>query len=420
MNTQKSILLIAGNYYPEPTGIGRYNKEMTDWLVDNGFTCTVITTYPYYPHWEIQPPYHKKNWWYQKESIQTKNGNTITVYRCPHFVPKNVTAKTRIISDISFVIAVSFIMPLFFLKKKFDYIMNVTPPLAPGVLAVLYKRLKKAKFVYHIQDLQADAARELNLIRSKTLLSYILKLENKIIWQADVVSTISQGMADKLQQKTKRQVIIFPNWTDTRSFYPIEAKNMLKELYGFKATDKVILYSGAIGEKQGLELMLQVARHFEEMENYKFVIAGTGPYKQKLEAAAQAQGLGNICFLPLQPEEDLNRFLNMADLHLIMQKAGVTDLMMPSKLTNILAVGGLALVTANGTSSLYNTVKNHGIALSAKPENEQNILDKIEAGLTASHEDIRKNARLFAEQNLSADMILAEYTKLAFNSEDHR
>ena len=90
---------------------------------------------------------------------------------------------------------------------------------------------------------------------------------------------------------------------------------------------------------------------------------------------------------------------------------------MPSKLTNILAVGGLALVTANGTSSLYNMVKNHGIALSAKPENEQNILDKIEAGLTASHENIRKNARLFAEQNLSSNMILTEYVKLAFNGE---
>ncbi len=419
MHSEKNILLIAGNYYPEPTGIGRYNKEMTDWLVDNGYNCTVITTYPYYPHWKIQPPYSKKNWWYQKETIQTKNGNAITVYRCPHFIPKNITAKTRIISDISFVISLSFILLLFLFKKKFGYIMNVTPPLAPGILAVLYKRLKKAKFVYHIQDLQADAARELHLIRSKRLLGYILKLENRIIWQADVVSTISQGMADKLQEKTKRQVIIFPNWTDTRSFYPMNAKNILKELYGFKATDKVILYSGAIGEKQGLELMLQIARHFEGMQNYKFVIAGTGPYKEKLEETANALHLKNICFLPLQPEENLNQFLNMADLHLIMQKAGITDLMMPSKLTNILAVGGLALVTANGTSSLYNMVKNHGIALSAKPENEQNILDKIEAGLNTSHENIRKNARSFAEQNLSADMILSEYAKLAFNSENH-
>ena len=414
MKPKNRILLIIGNYYPEPTGIGRYNNEMTDWLADSGFDCTVLTTYPYYPHWKIQPPYKRSNWWYKKETKKTAKGNVITVYRCPHYVPGNITGKTRIISDISFFIAAFFRMLIFFVGKKFDYVMNVTPPLAPGLLAVMYKRLRKAKFIYHIQDLQADAARELNIIRSKKFMRYILALENKIIWQADVVSTVSKGMADKLKEKTQRQVIVFPNWTDTTSFYPIESKNLLKEMYGFKASDKVILYSGAIGEKQGLDLMLHIARHFDEIRHYKFVICGTGPYKEKLEQAARQQNLDNIFFMPLQPEEELNRFLNMADLHLIMQKAGITDLMMPSKLTNILAVGGVALVTANGNSALYNMVKNNGIALSAKPQNEQNILDKIATGLTYDQADIRKNARAFAEENLSLEKVLSEYTRQAF------
>jgi colanic acid biosynthesis glycosyl transferase WcaI len=207
---------------------------------------------------------------------------------------------------------------------------------------------------------------------------------------------------------------VFPNWADTTTFYPIEGKNLLKEMFGFKASDKVILYSGAIGEKQGLELMLHIASHFDAVSHYKFVICGTGPYKEKLEQTAKQQKLDNIFFMPLQPEEDLNRFLNMADLHLIMQKAGITDLMMPSKLTNILAVGGVALVTANGNSALYNMVKHNGIALSAKPENEQNILDKIETGLKDDQASIRKNARAYAEENLSLEKVLSDYTKQAF------
>jgi len=415
MESKNRILLIIGNYFPEPTGIGRYNNEMTDWLADSGFDCTVITTYPYYPHWKVQPPYQKSNWWYKKEIKKTDKGNKITVYRCPHYIPTSITGKTRIISDISFFIAAFFKLLVLFFGKKFDYVMNVTPPLAPGVLAVIYKRLRKARFIYHIQDLQADAARELHIIRSNILMRYILMLENKIIWQADVVSTVSQGMADKLKEKTKRQVIVFPNWTDTTTFYPIESKNLLKEMFGFKASDKIILYSGAIGEKQGLELMLHIASHFDAVSHYKFVICGTGPYKEKLEQTAKQQKLGNIFFMPLQPEEDLNRFLNMADLHLIMQKAGITDLMMPSKLTNILAVGGVALVTANGNSALYNMVKNNGIALSAKPENEQNILDKIETGLTDDQANIRINARAYAEENLSLEKVLSDYTRQAFN-----
>jgi len=414
MPLKNRILLIAGNYYPEPTGIGRFNNEMIDWLADNGFDCTVITTYPYYPHWQVQPPYSKKRWWYKKEIKQTSQKNNITVYRCPHFIPSNITGKTRVISDFTFFIAVFFRL-LFMLGKKFDYVMNVSPPVAPGLLAVWYKKIKKARFLYHVQDLQAEAARELNIIKSKGFIDFILKIENYIMGEADVISAVSTGMVDKMQQKTNKTVILFPNWTNTNNFYPLKGKHRLKEEYGFSASDKVILYSGAIGEKQGLEIILHVARYFSKKQHYKFVVCGTGPYKTKLEKTAQAQKLKNIFFLPLQPEESLNKFLNMADMHLIAQKAGITDLMMPSKLTNILAVGGLALVTANGNSALYNMVKNNCIAIHAKPENQQHILNAIEAGLTSDHTHIKANARVYAEKYLSAETVLAEYKNIAFN-----
>src|SRR3954453_2974920 len=98
----KKLLLIAGNYFPEPTGIGRYNSEMIDWLADNGFSCTVVTTYPYYPYWKVQSPYQKKSHWFIKEVKTTSNNNTITIYRCPHYTPFNPTGKQRMLFDLSF------------------------------------------------------------------------------------------------------------------------------------------------------------------------------------------------------------------------------------------------------------------------------------------------------------------------------
>ena len=160
MVSKNKILFILGNYYPEPTGIGRYNNEMIDWLADHEFACSVITTYPYYPHWKVQQPYSGRKWWYAKEIKETMKGNKITVYRCPHFIPSNITGKNRVLSDFTFFIAVFFRL-IFLLGKKFDYVMNVSPPLAPGLLAVWYKNIKKAKFIYHVQDLQAEAAKEL-------------------------------------------------------------------------------------------------------------------------------------------------------------------------------------------------------------------------------------------------------------------
>ena len=180
-------------------------------------------------------------------------------------------------------------------------------------------------------------------------------------------------------------------------------------------TDKIILYSGAIGEKQGLEIIVNVAEHFINKPENKFIICGTGPYKVKLEQKVKAKKLNNIFFMPLQPEEDLNRFLNMADLHLVIQKAGIADLMMPSKLANIMAVGGLALVTVNGNSDLYNMLKNRCLTILAKPENESDILAKIESGLTLEHNITEQNARAYAEKHLSAEAVLSQYASEVFN-----
>lgn len=99
--SKKKILLISHNFSPEPTGIGKYNGEMMDWLAANGNDCDVITTFPYYPFWKVQAPY--KNRWYKKEVINYPASNAkLTLYRCPSYVPADPTGKKRIIQDFSY------------------------------------------------------------------------------------------------------------------------------------------------------------------------------------------------------------------------------------------------------------------------------------------------------------------------------
>ena len=63
-------------------------------------------------------------------------------------------------------------------------------------------------------------------------------------------------MVEKIQQKAKKDVFLFPNWTDTRLFYPIKDRVDIKRQFGYKPNDKIVLYSGSIGEKQGLDAIL--------------------------------------------------------------------------------------------------------------------------------------------------------------------
>lgn len=55
------ILLYSTNYYPEMTGIAKYNTELAEWLVANGHKVDVYTAMPSYPEWEVYEEYKGKN-----------------------------------------------------------------------------------------------------------------------------------------------------------------------------------------------------------------------------------------------------------------------------------------------------------------------------------------------------------------------
>lgn len=414
---KKKILLISYNYSPEPTGIGKYNGEMIQWLAKNGASCTVITAYPYYPFWKVQEPYRKNRFWYKTDEQHFPSGGSIKIYRCPIYVPTTPSGLKRIIVDFSFLF--SSIFPLIYLlfKEKKDLVIATAPAFLFGLPAWIYKQIKGSRFQYHIHDMQIEAARDLGMIKSSFLINFLFRIESFIFKRADIVSSISDGMIQKLEQKIGRQIYFFPNWADVDNFHRISNPDNIKNEYGFDATDKIILYSGAIGQKQGLEAILKAAKVFEKQPEVKFIICGSGPYKSVLENMAKSKNLSNLSFLPLQPLEKFNDFLNIAHVHLVIQKADASDLMMPSKLTAILAVGGLALITANEGSGLFSLVQNHRVGLIVEAENEAALVEGITKTLIADTEmnKIRANAREYAVTYLDKNQIMERFVKEVLN-----
>src|SRR5690606_27545402 len=148
-----------------------------------------------------------------------------------------------------------------------------------GFLALLYRFFKGGKVIYHVHDLQIEAARDLKILNLKAVFSMLFTLERFIINHCDFVSTISAGMLAKIAKKTDKEVILFPNWVDTNVFHPVDDRNSLTRHWGFHPTDKMVLYSGSIGEKQGLDSLISIAKDLERQPFIKFVICGNGPYK---------------------------------------------------------------------------------------------------------------------------------------------
>jgi colanic acid biosynthesis glycosyl transferase WcaI len=407
----RKVLLISHNFSPEPTGIGKYNGEMITWLSAQGYDCTVVTTFPYYPQWKVQEPYHNKSWWYKKEILESPGKNAVTVYRCPSYTPADPTGKKRMIQDMSFWSSKIWqILKLVALRKKFDLIITVAPPFHLAYLGLMVRKLTGGKLVYHIQDLQIEAAQDLNILSNQTMFNRLYKIEKSILDSADHVSSISEGMIRKIEEKVDKKVMFFPNWADTSYFYPIDEREFLKTNWGFSADDVVYLYSGAIGEKQGLENIILAAEQVQQDSHIKFVICGSGPYKEKLIELAEAKSLKNVSFLPVQEKDVFNKFLNMADFHLVLQKSNAGDLVMPSKLTTILAVGGVSIVTATQDTSLYNVIEKYNVGYIIPPEDHVALANKVlEVKADLNVELKRANSRQYAIKYLNIDRIMQSF-----------
>jgi colanic acid biosynthesis glycosyl transferase WcaI len=129
---------------------------------------------------------------------------------------------------------------------------------------------------------------------------------------------------------------------------------------GLKSSDVVALYSGAMSNKQGLELVIEAASNTRARNpSVQYVLCGNGPAKPKL--TQMAAGAENIRFIDLQPAERLSELLSTADIHLLPQKAEVSDLVLPSKLAGMLASGRPIIAMADPETRLAQETESAGI-----------------------------------------------------------
>jgi colanic acid biosynthesis glycosyl transferase WcaI len=399
------ILLYSINFLPELTGIGKYNGEMVEEFLKNGLNLDVVTTPPYYPEWKINPLY--KNTWSKTSTVN------LTLLRNPIYVPSRTSTLKRLLHLSSF--ALSSIPSLIRLcRSKPDFIILVQPTLFCAPATLLFSKLTGAKSIMHIQDFEIDAMLGLGMSNGSFISKIAKSIEKTLISRFDYVSSISLSMLDNAKHKGVKEdkLLFFPNWADTDFVTPQTSGDELKAEWGFNTSDKVILYSGNIGEKQGLEIVLGAASHFASQKNIKFVLVGAGAYATKLKEIADKTQLKNVFFKDLLPWAKVPQMLALADIHLVIQKKGAADAVLPSKLTNILSAGGHALVTAESNTELGKLAnKFDGIFQCAEPENLLSFTQELSSMLAKDLKQPNAIARLYAEEYLAKDKILDKFVE---------
>ena len=99
----------------------------------------------------------------------------------------------------------------------------------------------------------------------------------------------------------------------------------------------------------------------------------------------------------------------MVDLHLIIQKAYIGDLVMPSKLPAILSVGGVSLATAEKGTSLHHIYDQNDIGYVIEPDDDIKLAKQIVVSLKADNNEKKINARKYAEKYLNFSGIMTQF-----------
>ena len=179
------IVLWGINYSPEVTGIAPFNRGMCRFLAARGHQVSMVAGFAYYPVW-------RKAVGDRRRLFRTDVVEDIPVHRCWQYVPARATALRRILHELSFG-AVSFLRVLSL--PRADLYIVVSPPLILGPLAWLACWLKRSRYVFHVQDLQPDAAVGLGMMKENGILTQALhRMAAQAYRHASMVSGISPAM----------------------------------------------------------------------------------------------------------------------------------------------------------------------------------------------------------------------------------
>jgi colanic acid biosynthesis glycosyl transferase WcaI len=423
------FLIYGLNFHPELVGIGKYTGEMARELAKRGHQVRVVTAPPYYPQWKVGEGYSANRY-----SVEEKE--RLKVMRCPLWVPKKVTGLTRVLHLLSFAF---FSAPVVFWearqrpdgtkpdkskpdrskfdrskadRSKFDLIFAVAPAIAAAPVAAIAGRLMGIPTWLHIQDFEFQAALNLGIIGMGNHglgMRLINNIERAIYKRFDRVSSISEKMVERLRSKgvPVQKALYLPNWVDLEEIHPLEGVSSYRQALGIGKESVVALYSGSMGAKQGLEVLVEAARVLMDERQVQFVICGEGPAREELEQAAG--GLDNVHFLPLQPAERLNKLLNLADMHLLPQRADAADLVMPSKMLGILASGRPVIAGCYPGTALYDAACETGLAI--EPENSGALVVAIRNLTRGSQlrKELGERGRTYAEEHFSKDKVMDRF-----------
>lgn len=389
---KKHILVISQYFYPEQF---RINDMCAEW-VKRGYKVTVLTGYPNYPQGEYYDGYG----WFKKTK---ERWNGVDIIRIPLTARGQGSIKLAA-NYFSFVISGFFWAKTTRIKADYVFTFEVSP-MTQALIGTWYSKRRKIPNYLYVQDLWPENVEIVTGIHSPLVIKPIEAMVNHIYKHCDVIFATSPSFVKEIQKRVshkKNKVKYLPQYAE--DFYkPVERKPVpeIPDDDSFK-----IIFTGNIGQAQGLDILPKTAKLLKGEENVKFVIVGDGRNKDNfLKQIADNDVQDMFIMIDRQPPERIPELLAACDAAFIsFMPDPLFEKTIPAKLQSYMACGMPIIASANGETKRVIEEAECGICVELG--NEIALSGAIGKMLTTDLKSMKNKSRAFFDNHFEKQKIM--------------
>lgn len=399
------ILFLSHYFVPENNApAARVHAMAREWT-QLGHRVTVLTGVPNVP---AGVPFDG----YRNRLCQVQWIDGIRTVRVWTYLAANSGRVRRGLNFLSYLAAAGAAGPL--LRPRADVVVATSPQFFAGWAGVPVARAHGAPFVLEIRDIWPDSITAVGALEEGRVIRALEKLERALYDAADHIVAVGDGYRQNMVAKgvPATKIDVITNGLDVELFQPRERDEDLRARLGFSPGTFVVTFAGTIGMAGGLEVVLGAARRLRDQgrNDVAFLLVGDGAERGQLEAAARAEGLGNVVFTGLVPRAELPVYLASSDACLVhFRKQDLFATILPSKLFEDAAMERPILLGFEGEARRLLRAADCGIAF--EPGNDAELAAAA-LRLAADRDECRRlgaNGRRYMLEHFDRRQLARDY-----------
>jgi colanic acid biosynthesis glycosyl transferase WcaI len=400
------ILYITQTFPPEPGSTRRPLKQAVH-LQRLGHSVTILTTMPYYPLGRTFRGYRWRLW--MREESQG-----VPVVRIWSLPAANRGIVRRAISQLSFAFFAAFVST--FLRRH-DLVIASVPHMATELAGLIAGRLRGIRVLVEMQDLIPDNLVALGIGPGSFVAKMLASYYRRVYRWADGIIVPQKSMVAAMARYgvSPERILLLPHAADLEHLDSDCISRMRRRL-GFEAKF-VVLYAGSFASQYAVPKLVAAARHMARIDSrVHLVLLGSGPDRQRVEEIVRSENLQNVQVAgPVSPD-NVDVFLQTADLFLA-SHAGVST---PSYLSGCLTtkiceylMAGRPIVAVEDANVIGDFLREMGIGVAVSSNSPDRLAEHI-AFFAANRERAKQcgeRARAFAQAHLRRSTVVEEFER---------